>query len=227
MEPVSGFSATPGCLIVVCGLLGVVGFLIWAGFTFVKQNGEIDAFTAKAPVEIAPLNVETGDRDALVEKLNVLKAAVPDRKPAEISLNAEELNILLSLKPFSDKNVDTVFRVEKIADGFVHARISFPLNAFPPGTFRYLNGTLLCNPIINEEIGLVLNTEDIRVPDKVVAEGFLRRYKQDGYLDDMLLLPFRDEDGDKKLAAVLKAITTAEVRGDTVVVGYDPEVPRG
>ena len=93
--------------------------------------------------------------------------------------------------------MNKLIRVEKIEDGSIHAQISFILNAFPPGSVRYLNGTLLCAPAINKETGLVLNTEDIRVPGKAVAEGFLRRYKQDGYLDTMLLQEFRDEDKDK------------------------------
>lgn len=223
-EPVSGFSATPGCLILVCGLLMVVGLLIWAGVTFVKQNRAIDQFTDKAPVEIV---ADTADREPLIAKIKSIQAAVIEKREAEVSLTAGELNTLLALDRFSNKKVNTVIRVLKIEDGAIHTQISFPLNSFPPGTFRYLNGTLLCHPEVKAETGLVMITDDIQVPGKVVAEGFLSRYRQEAYLDQMLVAPFRDDEDDqgKAIATVLKAITTAEIKGGSVVIRHVPVRP--
>jgi hypothetical protein len=226
-EPVSGFSATPGCLILACGLLMVVGFLIWAGFTFVKQNRAIDQFTEKTPVEIVPPTVEPADRDAIIAKIKSIQAAMTENKEGEVSLTAGELNTLLALDRFSDKKVNTVIRVLKIANGAIHTQISFKMNSFPPGTFRYLNGTLLCHPEVKKETGLVMITDDIQVPGKVVAEGFLSRYRQEAYLDQMLVAPFRDDEDEqgKEIATVLKAITTAEIKGGAVVIRYVPSQP--
>lgn len=204
----------------LCGLLTIVGFLLWSGYTLVKQSREIDTFTADAPEAIIPADATGAERDALVAKLTALKNAVTAREPLEISLDTGELNTLLSLQPFSE--VRGLIRADKIEGGLIHARISFILNALPPGSVRYLNGTLLCKPAVNAGAGLVMHTEDIQVPGKTVAEGFLRRYRQDGYLDTMLVQEFRDDDQNGAIAAVLKAITAVEIAGDRVLIRYQP-----
>ncbi|MCB1099115.1 MAG: hypothetical protein KDN22_26320 [Verrucomicrobiae bacterium] len=223
-EPVSGFSPTPGCIIIICGLLMVVGFLIWAGFTFVRQNRAIDEFTEKTPVEIVPPSVDAAAKEAVIAKLVSIAVAVNAKTEGEISLTADELNTVLALDRFADKKVNTVIRVLKIADGAIHCQISFPLNGFPPGTLRYLNGTLLCHPEIKKDTGLVILTDDIQVPGKVVAEGFLSRYRQEAYLDQMVVGPFRDDEDEqgKEIATVLKAITDVEIKGDQVIIRYVP-----
>jgi hypothetical protein len=224
-EPASGFSPTPGCLILLCVLLTFIGLVTWAGITFVRQNRQIDAFTASAPVDITPQDITEAERDAVLDKLQAFRDSVAAKTAAEFSLNLEELNALLSLERFSDNKVSTVLQVVRIDDDAIHAKISFPLNSFPPGTFRYLNGTLLADPVINKKAGLVLNTKDIQVPGKTVAAGFLQRYQQDGYLDQMLIEPFRDEDKGTEIADVLKAIDSVKIENGSIVIGYTPVPP--
>ena len=204
----------------VCGLLTIIGFLVWSGYTLVKQNREIAGFTEEAPVEIVPVSVSDEVRAALSAKLQSLQKAIGDNEKAEISLSADELNVMLTFGPF--KEVNNLIQIEKIEDGAIHAQISFILNSLPPGTVRYLNGSLSFVPLINDKVGFVLQTEDIRVPGKTVAEGFLRRYKQDGYLDTMLVQEFRDDENKRNLAKELQAINSAMVEGNRVVIGFDP-----
>lgn len=225
-EPASGFSATPGCLIFICGLLTLAGLITWAGFTFVRQNRQIDSFTEKAPLEIAPVQVTDEERDSLIEKLESLRAAIESKSAAEIGLNVAELNTLLSLDRFSENKVNTVLLVENISEDSIRAKISFPLNSFPPGTYRYLNGTLLAQPAVNKEAGLVLNTKDIQVEGKEISEGFLQRYQQDGYLDQMLIEPFRDEEKGSEIADALKGITSVKLEEEKVIIGYLPPVAK-
>jgi hypothetical protein len=221
-EPVSGFSPAPGCLIIIFGILTIIGLGSWAVFTFTVQNREIATFTTDSAIEITPV-VPNGETEPLIAKLTTFRYLVKNRKKAELSLNLRELNVLLTTDPFSRPPVplNTMIQGEKIADGVIHAKISFPLNRWPPGSPpRYLNGTILIKPATTKGKGLVMLTENIQVDGKTIAEGFLRRYQQDGYVDIMLVEDFREEK--KGLGPIIKVINGAKIVGNQVVVSFDP-----
>ena len=215
-----GVSALPGCYIFFLGAALVLGALVWAGYTFVRQAGELQAFTDPHPAPLAVATPAPAEVDALQERISAFADAAKDGRPAELVLSADDLNAMIAGFPrLSD--VKPSLRVHHLGpDATFTAEIRFPLNSLP-GQRRYLNGELDGRFGLHPEAGLFVSVLDVRVPGRIVPPGFLEVYqrgiipgKNFGFLDDMLVRNFRE---DPAFADPLRRIASLRSTSEAII----------
>jgi hypothetical protein len=226
-EP-SRFAPAPGCFIFVIGGLLLAAAAIWAIFTFSRQVRELAAFTepARAPIEVRPVTIE--ETAALRNKLAAFAKAVDAGQAPSLSLDADEVNTLLAgFDAFAE--IRSLMAIERIEDGRLAARISFPMNTLP-GKQAWLNGNLFFKPAARRDVGFHVITEDITVPGKTVPPGFIDLYRQGvipgkslGFLDDMLVRNFRQ---DRTYGPYLQKIEKVTIADGTFTVTASPGPPK-
>jgi hypothetical protein len=207
--PVRGVSALPGCYIFAIGAALLVGAVIWAVYTFLRQADELAAFTDPEPAPMAVSTPDSTQVEALQSRLADFVAAAAAGKPAEMSLTSDDLNTLLAGFPRLAE-IKPLLRVRQLGpDATFTADVRFPMNSLP-GQRRYLNGEMDGRFGLHPEAGLFVSVLDVRVPGRTVPPGFVEVYqrgiipgKNFGFLDDMLLRNFRE---DPAFAAPLKRI---------------------
>ncbi len=212
-------SVVPGCYILIIGVVLVVGTVVWGGYTFFRQAGEMEAFTDLEPAVLA---VEAPDAAQVAELQGRLaRFAEASGGPAELALTRDDLNALLSGFPRL-ADVKSMIRVREIGpDATFTADISFPMNALP-GRRRYLNGELDGRFGAHPEAGLFVSVLDVRVPGRTVPPGFIDIYqrgivpgKNFGFFDDMVLRNFREDPG---FVGPLTRIASVTTEDDRIVV---------
>ena len=212
-SPASGVSALPGCYIFSLLAVLVAGTLIWAGYTFFHQVGELKAFTDPSPVVLAVVEPAPAQIEDLTRRLGAFEAATLDGRAAELTLSVDDLNALLAGFPRLAA-IKPLLRFRRLGpDATFTADISFPMNS-RPGRRRHLNGEIDGRFGLHPEAGLFISVLDVRVPGRTVPPGFVEVYqrgiipgKNFGFLDDTLIRNFRD---DQKFAEPLRRIASLQ-----------------
>src|SRR6188474_929209 len=89
-DPVSRFTALPGCYIFV--LLGcmALGLVIWAGYTFTSQARQLEKFTDAKAVTLPVRQPAEGEISALRDKLTGFRDSADAGQAASVSLTVDE-----------------------------------------------------------------------------------------------------------------------------------------
>ena len=162
-----------GCIIaLVLGVLGLIlaGVLAFTAYRFL--NGVINDYTSTAPVPLPKVEMPAEDHKALDERWAAFRAAQEKNEAAEIVLNADEINTLLS----ENEQVRDKVHVS-IDDDKVSAQISYPLSETGiPGTRgRFLNGRATAKVrLIDGELDVRI--QDLEVNGKVMPSNLKSQF---------------------------------------------------
>jgi hypothetical protein len=200
----SARSPFAGCLIFTAALAVMVFLIGFSVLTLFRQFNEIAKFTEvkPAPVGTTALENRESELNSLAERIETFRQQLAGEEDATLALTADDINLAIAAyEPF--KELRDTFRVTTIGDGKLRAAISFPLNGKPRLTqegesgwitsdSRYLNGTLVTIPqLLKREV--VLGVENIEVPGKTVAAGFIDQMSPyritERYLTDSMIGP--------------------------------------
>lgn len=201
-------------IVALLSLTFLVSFGIWNLF---KLDKELAKFTESEP-EPAPVPDLVDNAAAvnvLTSKLETFATDHGNERVAQLSLNAEEIN--LALAAFEEfEELRQSFSVRSIEDGKLHIDISFPLRGSPTKSseFRYLNGTMIATPqLAGGEILLAIDR--IEVPGKTVPDGFVGQLSPyrlaERYLEDDNLGPW------------MARLTGLQVADGALVLAINPE----
>lgn len=211
-----------GCLIMMI-LAAVAVFLISvSAYSLIRQNKEIDKFTAAQPAKLREITLE--GREAALNDLHArlqrFRDAVvsPADKDAAIELSVDDLNHLLAtMEPLRDYRGS--FFVKEIGEGVIIADHTRPMNGMPgSGTMRYLNAEITLKPLLAEK-ALVFQVADLKVPEKTVPREFIAQ-----------IPPYRlgvDLQQDPLLGPVLQKLTAMEAKPGKLELRRKPgDVPQ-
>ena len=228
LDPVRDNSARSpfaGCAILIVALAVMVFLIGFSVLTLFRQFNEIAKFTAEkpAPVEITPLENREPQLNALSERLENFRQNLAGDTETSLALDAADLNLAIAaFEPLEE--LRGTFRVTSIANGKLHAAISFPLNGKPrlsrddePGWItsdsRFLNATLVARPEFQHP-EIVLAIEEIDVPGAEVPREFIEQ-----------MSPYRITErytADEALGPLMARLTRVEIAGDKLVLTRKP-----
>ncbi|GEP42660.1 hypothetical protein [Brevifollis gellanilyticus] len=208
--PVSGFSPFYGCLIMVMAALVFGGIIAWSAYSLFQQDKAIAVFASDQPQKFAPIELSAEARAALEKKLADFKAG----QTTELTLSIAELNGLLLIAPDTGYGTYTeMLRFERTEPekNRLIAQVCLPMNhiKFWEDKKRYLNGEAAYEVLVHEA-GVDAQVADVKVPGKVVAEGFVT-----GMATWTLLAPYAKLDA---IGPSLKLVKKATVTADGVTL---------
>lgn len=193
-----------GCLVLVIIAALVIGGGIWGYGRFVEYARP---YTASSGEQI-PITGTSQQYDAVVKRMDAFKNAAPGSN-ATLSLSANDLNVLIACSPqwSGARGKITV----SIADGNVNLAGSLPLTILPRLRDRYLNGTLVLTPSIENKVFHV-NIQDIILKPRALPKETIQRVaaESDSNLVNRLL-------GDPVIGPILTNSESMKVTGDTLV----------
>jgi len=203
------------------GAVFLVGAVVWAGYTFLRQADELKAFTDTDPAPLAEFSPAPGALAALQSRLTSFAEATTAGHPAELALSVDDLNTMLTGFPRL-ADVKPLLRVRQLGpDATFSLDIRFPMNALP-GHRRFLNGEMDGRFSVHPEAGLFISVLDVRVPGRTVPPGFIEVYqrgiipgKNFGFLDSMLMRNFREDPG---FAPTLIRVAAVDTRDHHLVI---------
>jgi hypothetical protein len=158
--------ASRGCFFYGClfaAILGVLGVLAAGGLAYLAYRSYANLvrdYTATSPAPLPPVEMPEDQRKALDERWAAFRKALDDGKPAEIELNADELNVLVSQSPKLKGRVHFTLKGDQAT-----ADVSIPLEGLPMGSGRYLNGSATLTGSIRDG-DLVVRATDMVVNGK-------------------------------------------------------------
>jgi hypothetical protein len=211
-----------GCLIMMI-LAAVAVFLISvSAYSLIRQNKEIDKFTAAQPMKLPEITVEgreaaLNDLHARLQRFRDSVVSATD-KDASIELSVDDLNhVLATMEPLRDYRGS--FFVKEIGDGVIIADHTRPMNGMPgSGTMRYLNAEITLKPLLAEK-ALVFQVADLKVPEKTVPREFIAQ-----------IPPYRlgvDLQQDPVLGPVLQKLTAMQAKPGKLELRRKPgDVPQ-
>jgi hypothetical protein len=217
-QPRGPFSPYFGCTIFIVIIVGAVLLLTLGYYSLSSQDAALAAFTVDAPVQLNAKVLSAAEQPALEQKLAAFRAAVVEKKSAELSLTVAELNTLIQSAPDSDyggfKEM-VAFTSTLPEKKQLLAAVCLPLNKmrFWEGK-RYAIGTVTMQPMIAEKVGLDLQLQSLTVPDKVVNQDFVDRLMLWHWLT-----PYTKMEG---IGAVLAAVSAVEVTSEGVKLTATP-----
>jgi hypothetical protein len=200
----SARSPFAGCAIFIAALVVMVFLIGFSILTLFRQFNEIAKFTAEnpAPVAVSPIENQEAALNPLAERLEAFRQQLSGNTEASLSLTVDEINLAIAAyEPFKD--LRGTFRILSADEGKLRIAISFPLNGKPRLTregesgmvtsdTRFLNATLVATPVLMQR-ELVLQLDEIQVPDAKVPEEFIDRMSPyritERYKTDPLLGP--------------------------------------
>jgi len=201
----SARSPFAGCAILIAAVLMLVfliGFSIWVPF---RQAAEIEKFTQAEPEPVEQLSVGENEAAAreLAERLEAFRSDLSgEGEEARIELDRRDLNLAIAMFPALEELRGT-FWVREITDEALVIDICYRLNGRPrlakdgeegPITADplYLIGSVRGRPVVSSR-ELVLQVDDLEVPGKEVAEGFMGHFSTlrifEGSLEDPVVGP--------------------------------------
>lgn len=211
-----------GCVIMLI-LAAVAVFLVSvSAYSLIRQNKEIDKFTAPSPMTLPEIKVEgrESELNELHARLQRFREALIDNSdaPATLELSATDLNyVLATMEPLRDYK--GYFFIKEIRDGVIVADHTRPMNGMPGSdTKRYLNAEILLKPVLAEKT-LVFQVAELKVPDKAVPREFIAQ-----------IPPYRlglELQQDAVLGPVLQKLTAMEAKAGKLELRRVPgEIPR-
>lgn len=210
------FSPFAGCSIfIIAGALaaGMIAFTIW---TYFKVKDTIAGFTEEAPrsIELVETKGRESAQTALKAKLVGFRHNIEARHQAEITLDADELNLAIAtfdiLKPHRHN-----LAISAIKDGHIEAAISFPVKSrMGSDEMRYLNGSITVQPELVEGAAFPRVMEIRPAKPGHIPDEFKK------FISETLLRPLHE---DKELGPVFKRLSAVEIRDKTLVLRTDPD----
>lgn len=210
------FSPFAGCSIfIIAGVLAasMAGFTIWSYF---KVKGTIAGFTDESAqsIEIVDLKGKESAQVAIKEKLVGFRHQIEAGHKAEITLNAEEMNLAIAsfeiLQPHRNH-----LKITSIQDGKMEARIAFPVKSgMTTDLMRFINASITIEPELVEGAAFPRVTAVEASTGTEVPEQFRK------FISETLLHPFKE---DKELGPVFSSLSAVAIEGDTLVLQTDPE----
>lgn len=210
------FSPFAGCSIfIIAGVLviSMLGFTAWSYF---KVKGTIAEFTGETAqtIETMDLAGKESSQVALKEKLVGFRHQIEARHKAQISLNADEMNLAIAtfdiLKPHRSH-----LHVGSIDEGQIEAHIAFPVKAgMGSDNMRYINATILIEPELVEGAAFPRITQVNTNTGTEIPEQFRQ------FISETLLHPLRE---DEELGPLFSSLSGVEIKGDTLLLQTDPE----
>ena len=215
-EPASKFSPFAGCSIfIVAGVLAasMLGFTIWSYF---KVQRTIAEFTGAAPQPIELVTTE-GRESAQVqlnEKLVGFRHQIEARHKAQITLNAEEMNLAIAtfeiLKPHRRHLIIT-----SVGDEHIEARIAFPVRSgMNSDAMRFINATIIIVPELVAGAAFPRITQVRANTGAAVPEEFRH------FISETLLQPLHEH---KELGPAFNGLSGVELKGKQLVLHTDPD----
>ncbi|MBK1790437.1 hypothetical protein [Persicirhabdus sediminis] len=225
------FSPMAGCwilIVVACVFIGVIGFSAWM---FGRVQFAITSFTQPEPVELVveSLDGKQAELTALTSQLNDFKSKIEAKQASQLEISAAQMNIAIASYPLLEGNRG-MLQVEKIADGFIQARVSYPMKSADSfsemlgqslrgeeGNLRYLNGTLFIVPEL-------MDGGPFPRVDKIASDTETEVTNQFREMIAQTLLYGWNEN--PQLQPVFDNVTEVKIADDKLVLSYQPDAPR-
>jgi hypothetical protein len=204
-----------GCLsLAIIGLLMIVGILVVGYFAKRAINRLIADYTDTTPAPIQKVEYPPEQLEALRARLKGFKEAM-DRggAPAELVLNAEDLNALIT----AEKNLSGKVFVQ-IDEGKIKGNISLPLEDLGPLKLkgRYLNGTGVFKvKLENGFLDVTLDT--LEVKGKSLPDPFLRELKKQNLA--------KDATNDPEARDTIEKLQSIQVKDGQVILKSSGKTP--
>lgn len=208
--PTGEFHSGYGCIIMMAAA-GLFGFILWWGwYSLNTMDREIAAVAQDKPA-VLPAIIPVAD---LEKRLAEFVAAEKNGQHGILKLSVADLNALILLAPDSGNgSYKDMLRVKGLdaAKRLILTEASLPMNTakFWEGTKRYLVGEIDF-AIEMTALGPDAKVAVVRVPGKTVPAEMVKGMQMYGYLG-----PWQ---GHPVIGPVLKAITSAKVESDGVVL---------
>jgi len=215
-----------GCAIFIIMILTFSGILTWAAYTFFKQDKEIAAFTQETVEPFPKIEPTDAEKAALEAKLKAFSIATGKNEAADLSLSVPEMNDLLVFAaqagiggqegslPYID-----ILRFRKLlaAEKRIVTDIHLPMNKLPwKEGKRFLVGTAIFEPMIDEKTAFEVKLETIDSPGKTINEGFMNNF---------IVMPWLSIAKQKpEISAALAKVSSFEITpdGKTLVLHATP-----
>ncbi len=212
--PTGEFSPFYGCAIMTMAALTFGGIIAWSAYSLITQDKAIAVFTVDEPAKMASIDLSAEVKAALEKRLNDFATAAKAGQATDLTLSIAELNALLMMAPDSGYGSYTeLLRFEKAdpTNNTLKGQVSLPMNRikFWENKKRYLNGEITFLMYVHAE-GIDAKVVDVKVPGKVVAEGFIT-----GMEIWPWIAPYRKIE---PLGTVLKLIKKVTVTADGVTL---------
>jgi hypothetical protein len=212
--PTGPFNPFYGCTVLLIMVLTIAGIITWTFYSLLKQDQEISTFSTEAPVSFPALTISEADRASLKSKLATFGDLAA--KGNSLTLSIADLNNLLVIaaeQHLGEEKGGTPYlemlRFTRFdpASKSVMADLHLPMNKLPwaGGGKRHIVGTAIFKPVV-EANSFDLKLDDIKVPGKLVNEGFLNNIRIMPWLSVAKLKP--------EIAAPLGKVTSFEISAD-------------
>lgn len=208
--PTGEFHSGYGCIIMALAA-AMFGFILWWGwYSLTTMDREIAAVAQEKPA-VLPAIPPVAD---LEKRVTDFATAAKAGTKASLKLSAADLNALILLAPDAGNgSYKDMLRVKSLdaAQALIMTEASLPMNTakFWEGTKRYLVGEIDF-AVEMTAVGPDAKVSAVRVPGKTVPAEMLKGMQMYGYLG-----PWQ---GHPEIGPVLKAITSAKVESDGVVL---------
>jgi len=151
-------------------------FSVWSLF---RLDSEISKFTSPEakPPPVAPLDGTEAELNDLKARLEVFRGQLGGDPEIECSLPLTPLDLNRAIAAFDEfRDLRGTLSVAAIEGDHLLLDVSFPMNTRPmSGESRFLNARLLARPELR--VGeIILNIDEIQVPDAEVPDEFLGHF---------------------------------------------------
>ncbi len=210
-----------GCILV--GLLGAffIGIAINVVLSGLRHYDNLANFTQPAALELPEDRGTEAELLTIRERVELFrKTALAGKDPAELSLSAKDLNILIANDAYLADVRETVFFEKIDDDGLIHAQISRPMaKVLPWKPRRYLNGKMTLK--IEAAPGQVfLRVVDIEVPNGNFDAKILAAWQTQDELD-----PYKNDEDFEDVIKTIQSATHGE--GQITFSTAHPEIEDG
>ena len=214
--PTGPFNPFYGCTILLIMVLTILGIVSWMVYSLLKQDKEISLFSTETVPAFPSVAASEADKAALLTKLTAFAKAASEGHATSLALTIPDLNNLLVLAADQHIGEDKggtpyldMLRFTKLdpATKTILADIHLPMHKLPwagQGK-RYVVGTAIFKPAM-ESNSFDLRLDDLKVPGKLVNEGFLNNIRLMPWLSVAKL--------DAKISAPLAKVTSFEISAD-------------
>ena len=215
---------TPGCLMLIIGLVWIGALAFWMLFSMKRQLDDIRSFADEKPVPVLAAQPTAEEVTALQGRLTAYADAVKAGTKADLRLSPVDLNNLIATTP-KLKGLREVVKVTGITDA-LQFQVSLAMNGVPfLGQRYYLNGVASATLEKQNEKGAMLNTKSVEIAQPTetrrVSEGFLKTYREHNPLDGLILDEVRN-DATTRFVEILKATTALRLEAGQIVLDFAP-----
>lgn len=182
-----------GCIFAaVLAVLGIlaVGAVFYAGYHYYSKM--LVEYTSTAPATIPQVKLTDEQRKSLDERWAAFRKSVEEGKAAEVSLNSDELNTLVSE---NDKLKGKVYFT--IKGDQVTGQVSIPLEGLPGAKGRFLNGSAtLTGSILDGQ--LIVRAKELEVNGKSLPPNIKAQLASENLAKDFA----KDPDNAEKIRKI-------------------------